>query len=146
MFTQVFDQPDEMETGGLYFPMAIGNLCTIGLLTFSDETNISYTVVGLYIEHICLICLLVLKANAADGKYRTAAIIQASFMVVLIILTAFAHMFIHNSYTREYHLSYQFQASQSVQFSNENLLAHVPRDEEDGAALCQAETHKRRRG
>ena len=24
---QVFDQRDEIETGGMYFPMAIGNLC-----------------------------------------------------------------------------------------------------------------------
>ena len=27
VLTQVFDQPDEMETGGMYFPMAIDNLC-----------------------------------------------------------------------------------------------------------------------
>lgn len=27
VLTQVFDQPDESETGGLYFPMAITNLC-----------------------------------------------------------------------------------------------------------------------
>ncbi|KAF9528530.1 DUF221 family protein [Crepidotus variabilis] len=81
LFTQVFDQPDEMETGGLYFPMAIGNLF-----------------VGLYIEHICLICLLVLKANAADNHYRIEAIVQAVFIVVLLVLTAFAHIFILHSY------------------------------------------------
>ena len=28
VFLQVFDQPDEVETGGMYFPMAMDNLCT----------------------------------------------------------------------------------------------------------------------
>jgi len=27
VFLQVFDQPDEVETGGMYFPMAMDNLC-----------------------------------------------------------------------------------------------------------------------
>jgi hypothetical protein len=28
VLVQVFDQPDEKETGGAYFPMAVNNLCT----------------------------------------------------------------------------------------------------------------------
>ena len=27
VLVQVFDQPDEKETGGAYFPMAVNNLC-----------------------------------------------------------------------------------------------------------------------
>lgn len=27
VFMQVLDQPDAFETGGLYFPMAVSNLC-----------------------------------------------------------------------------------------------------------------------
>ncbi|KAJ7647051.1 DUF221 family protein [Roridomyces roridus] len=43
LLTQVYDQPDESETGGLYFPMAISNLF-----------------VGLYIEQFCVMMLILL--------------------------------------------------------------------------------------
>ncbi|CAA7259132.1 unnamed protein product [Cyclocybe aegerita] len=78
LLDQVFDQPDEKETGGMYYPMAINNLF-----------------VGLYIEQVCLTCLLFLKAKEAG----VAAVIQAVFMLVLAILTASAHLFVHNSFS-----------------------------------------------
>ncbi|KXN90920.1 hypothetical protein AN958_03353 [Leucoagaricus sp. SymC.cos] len=78
VLSQVFDQWDEMETGGLYFPMAINNLF-----------------VGLYIEQICLACLFFLKAS---GSTR-AAITQAVFMLIILGMTAFAHTFINHSYS-----------------------------------------------
>lgn len=37
VLTQVFDQPDESETGGLYFPMAIKNLCKLAPLKLSHH-------------------------------------------------------------------------------------------------------------
>ncbi|PPR03078.1 hypothetical protein CVT24_012391 [Panaeolus cyanescens] len=77
LFDQVFDQPDEKETGGMYFPMAINNLFT-----------------GLYIEQICLTCLFVLKIPES----RVNAIIQAVLMFALLVLTACAHIFMNNSY------------------------------------------------
>ncbi|KAF9567911.1 DUF221-domain-containing protein [Agrocybe pediades] len=77
LLTQVFDQPDEKESGGLYFPMAINNLF-----------------VGLYIEQICLACLFFLNTKAAG---KTAAV-QGIFMLVLLVLTACAHTFIQNSF------------------------------------------------
>ncbi|KXN90147.1 hypothetical protein AN958_04637 [Leucoagaricus sp. SymC.cos] len=78
LLSQVFDQRDEMETGGLYFPMAINNLF-----------------VGLYIEQICLACLFFLKASGSTG----AAIAQAVVMLVLLGITALAHAFINHSYS-----------------------------------------------
>ncbi|KAF5351925.1 hypothetical protein D9756_007456 [Leucocoprinus leucothites] len=77
LFVQVFDQADEMETGGLYFPMAIGNLF-----------------VGLYIEQICLACLFFLKTSGST----TVAVAQAVVMLVLLGITALAHSFINHSY------------------------------------------------
>ncbi|KDR75323.1 hypothetical protein GALMADRAFT_226985 [Galerina marginata CBS 339.88] len=78
LLTQVFDQPDEKETGGLYFPMAINNLF-----------------VGLYIEQTCLACLFFLRASSAG----VTAVIQGVFMVALIVLTALAHALIHYSFS-----------------------------------------------
>ncbi|KAH9485237.1 hypothetical protein JR316_0002144 [Psilocybe cubensis] len=77
LLTQVFDQPDEKETGGLYFPMAVNNLF-----------------VGLYIEQICLACLLFLKVSSAG----VTALVEAIFMLILLVITACAHAFISNSF------------------------------------------------
>ncbi|KAJ3569623.1 hypothetical protein NP233_g4933 [Leucocoprinus birnbaumii] len=77
LFVQVFDQADEHETGGLYFPMAIDNLF-----------------VGLYIEQISLACLFFLKASGSTK----VAIAQAAVMLVLVGITAIAHSFINHSY------------------------------------------------
>ncbi|KAF8637999.1 hypothetical protein AX16_010631 [Volvariella volvacea WC 439] len=77
LFTQVFDQPDEMETGGLYFPMAVSNLF-----------------VGLYIEHICLACLFFLKSSVS----KEAGIVQAGLMLALLGITAVAQIFITHCY------------------------------------------------
>ncbi|KAF8917993.1 hypothetical protein CPB85DRAFT_1284409 [Mucidula mucida] len=75
--TQVFDQPDESETGGLYFPMAISNLF-----------------VGLYIEQICLACLFFLKISIV----RTSSLIEGIFMILLVAITACFQFYIKNSF------------------------------------------------
>jgi len=56
--------------------------------------GLALPVVGLYIEQICLTCLLLLKAKQAGFT----AIIEAIFMIILIILTACAQMLIHDSF------------------------------------------------
>ncbi|KAF9453915.1 DUF221-domain-containing protein [Macrolepiota fuliginosa MF-IS2] len=77
LLSQVIDQPDEMETGGLYFPMAINNLFA-----------------GLYIEQICLACLFFLKTSQSTST----AIAQAAVMLVLLGITALSQLFINYSY------------------------------------------------
>ncbi|TFK74613.1 DUF221-domain-containing protein [Pluteus cervinus] len=81
LFTQVFDQPDEMETGGLYFPMAISNLF-----------------VGLYIEHLTLACLFFLKSK--DSPVIAAA--QGGLMLALLCITAIMQILIGHSYHRAF--------------------------------------------
>ncbi|KAF7782412.1 hypothetical protein Agabi119p4_1788 [Agaricus bisporus var. burnettii] len=77
LLSQVIDQPDELETGGLYFPMAINNLF-----------------VGLYIEQVSLACLFFLKASGSVA----AAIAQAVLMLVLLCITALAQLLINHSF------------------------------------------------
>ncbi|KAJ8076810.1 phosphate metabolism protein 7 [Marasmius tenuissimus] len=79
LFGQVFDQPDDRETGGLYFPMAISNLF-----------------VGLYIQQVCLAALFFLKAGNED--VRTAALGQAISMVVLFAITLFVQTYFQRSF------------------------------------------------
>ncbi|KZS87835.1 DUF221-domain-containing protein [Sistotremastrum niveocremeum HHB9708] len=71
----VFDQPDELETGGLYFPIVISNLF-----------------VGLYIEQICLAALFFLKSGTG-----LASLAQGILMVVLLVLTFSAQMLMKNA-------------------------------------------------
>ncbi|KAF6760084.1 DUF221 family protein [Ephemerocybe angulata] len=82
LLTQVFDQPEEAETGGMYFPMAVNNLF-----------------VGLYIEHLCLACLFFLK-SAEEGA---GAIVKGAFMLGLLAMTACVHTFITHSFSPLYH-------------------------------------------
>ncbi|EAU91569.2 DUF221 family protein [Coprinopsis cinerea okayama7 len=82
LFVQVFDQPDETETGGMYFPMAVGNLF-----------------VGLYIEHICLAALFFMRAPDEGA----GAVVKAIFMLVLLGLTAVAQLFMSNSFDHLIH-------------------------------------------
>ncbi|CAK5265567.1 unnamed protein product [Mycena citricolor] len=77
LLTQVFDQPDESETGGMYFPMCMSNLF-----------------VGLYIEQICLACLFFLKASISPQT----AVVEAVMMLILVGLTAAAHIMINTSF------------------------------------------------
>ncbi|KAJ7595058.1 DUF221 family protein [Mycena floridula] len=77
LFTQVFDQPEHSETGGLYFPMAISNIF-----------------VALYIEQITLACLFFLKASIS----KTSSIIEGSLMIFLIVLTAGTQILIQSSF------------------------------------------------
>lgn len=77
LFTQVFDQPDKSETGGMYFPMAVSNLF-----------------VGLYIEQICLACLFFLKA----AQDKTSSIVEGILMLVLLGITIGFQIWIQKSY------------------------------------------------
>ena len=94
---QVFDQPDDRETGGMFFPMAISNLCAYSILNIKGLANSSKPVVGLYIEQICLACLFFLNVSAAG----TPALVEACFMIVLVILIACAQLLLHSSFHRE---------------------------------------------
>lgn len=82
LLVQVFDQPEESETGGVYFPMAINNLF-----------------VGLYIEHVCLAALFFLRIPD-EG---VAALVKAIMMLVLVAITAAAHLFIKHSFDHLLH-------------------------------------------
>ncbi|KAL0946485.1 hypothetical protein HGRIS_012702 [Hohenbuehelia grisea] len=77
LFTQVFDQPDECETGGMYFPMAVSNLF-----------------VGLYVKQVCMACLFFLKIKIA----RIPSLIGGIFMILLALLTLSAQLFIRKSF------------------------------------------------
>ncbi|KAJ7497585.1 DUF221 family protein [Mycena latifolia] len=77
LLTQVYDQPDEKETGGMYFPMAVSNLF-----------------VGLYIEQVCLACLFFLKASVSPAS----SIAEGVLMLVLAAITATAQLMINRSF------------------------------------------------
>ncbi|KAJ7187941.1 DUF221 family protein [Mycena filopes] len=77
LLTQVYDQPDEQETGGMYFPMAVSNLF-----------------VGLYIEQICLACLFFLKASVAP----VSSIVEGVLMLVLLVITAAAQIMLGRAF------------------------------------------------
>ncbi|KAG8890163.1 hypothetical protein FRB99_003920, partial [Tulasnella sp. 403] len=79
LFTWVFDQPEAAETGGLYYPLALGNLF-----------------IGLYIEQICL-CGLFFLATDADGN--RSAIPQGALVFALLIVTFSAQMFFRSTYS-----------------------------------------------
>ncbi|KAF7376421.1 hypothetical protein MSAN_00057600 [Mycena sanguinolenta] len=77
LLTQVYDQPDESETGGMYFPISMSNLF-----------------VGLYIAQVCLACLFFLKASVSPSS----AVAEGVLMLVLIAITAMAQMMITRSF------------------------------------------------
>ncbi|KAJ4473195.1 hypothetical protein C8R41DRAFT_849210 [Lentinula lateritia] len=79
LFLQVFDQPTARESGGGYFPMASSNLF-----------------VGLYIEQICLACLFFMKVSIADSRYFALA--QGVLMLVLVVITIWAHVLLNRSF------------------------------------------------
>ncbi|KIP05884.1 hypothetical protein PHLGIDRAFT_119442 [Phlebiopsis gigantea 11061_1 CR5-6] len=76
LLTWVFDQPDESETGGLYFPLAI-----------------NFLFVGLYIEQICIAVLFFLKIS--DG---IIFVVEGILMVLLIGLTLTAQILFKRSF------------------------------------------------
>ncbi|KDQ59601.1 hypothetical protein JAAARDRAFT_153575 [Jaapia argillacea MUCL 33604] len=78
LLTQVFDQPDEVETGGLYFPLAISNLF-----------------VALYIEHIALACLFFLNIPVAPK----ISIAGGVCMIALLVITVLFHLLIYNAFS-----------------------------------------------
>ncbi|TCD61098.1 hypothetical protein EIP91_009035 [Steccherinum ochraceum] len=76
LLTWVFDQPEEAETGGQYFPLAINFLFT-----------------GLYIEQFCLAVLFFLKIS--DG---IAFIAEGVLMIVLMVLTVTVQILFKQSF------------------------------------------------
>ncbi|KAJ6594223.1 DUF221 family protein [Mycena capillaripes] len=77
LLTQVYDQPDESETGGMYFPMAVSNLF-----------------VGLYIEQLCLACLFFLKASVSP----VSSVVEGVLMLFLVVITAAAQIMTNRSF------------------------------------------------
>jgi len=73
LFLWQLDQPASGDTGGLFFPKAV-----------------QHTFVGLYIQQICLAALFFL---AGRGAYAEGAL-----MIILIVITAFFHIILNNSY------------------------------------------------
>ncbi|GJE96634.1 hypothetical protein PsYK624_128340 [Phanerochaete sordida] len=76
LLTWVFDQPDEAETGGKYFPLAI-----------------NFLFVGMYIEQFCLAVLFFLKI--ADG---ISFLVEGILMLLLMALTLSAQVLYQNSF------------------------------------------------
>ncbi|KAL1686821.1 hypothetical protein GGG16DRAFT_63488 [Schizophyllum commune] len=81
LFMQVYDQPEEAESGGMYFPMAISNLF-----------------VGLYIEQLVLAILFFLKVKTS----KVSSIIEGVLMIILLIFTIGTHSMIRSAYEREF--------------------------------------------
>lgn len=77
LLTQVFDQPDESETGGQYFYLALSNIF-----------------IGLYIEQIALACLFFLNTPNAPKTSLAGGIL----MIVLFVVTALYQVLIHRSF------------------------------------------------
>lgn len=78
LFLWVYEQPSTRDTGGLFFPKAIQHIF-----------------VGLYIQQLCLCALFFLARNPAG---RAGAAAEGGLMVALIVITAFYHAIINNSY------------------------------------------------
>ncbi|KAF5369002.1 hypothetical protein D9758_003059 [Tetrapyrgos nigripes] len=85
LFLWVYDQTGQggggaaaADTGGLFFPKAIGQ-----------------TFVGIYLSEICLAALFFL---AQDDQKKQSAVPEGALMVVLIVVTIFFQMTINNSY------------------------------------------------
>jgi hypothetical protein len=103
---QVFDQRDELETGGLYFPMSVACLCELLGLRLKASIDETQTVVGLYVEQACMACLFFLKISIT----RVSSIVEAVLMVVLLVITASAHIIIRGSFHRKIYASIFFFA------------------------------------
>ncbi|KAF8135989.1 hypothetical protein K438DRAFT_1882078 [Mycena galopus ATCC 62051] len=78
LFLWVYEQPPSSDTGGLFFPKAMGHIFT-----------------GLYIQQICMTGLFFL---ARDQNKKISSTPQAILMIVLIVFTVLFQMFIGNSY------------------------------------------------
>ncbi|TRM61312.1 hypothetical protein BD626DRAFT_406026 [Schizophyllum amplum] len=102
LFMQVYDQPEEVESGGLYFPMAISNLF-----------------VGLYIEQVVLAILFFLKI----GTSKISSIIEGVLMIILIIVTIMTHSTIRNAYARTSCLYFGAISGLTRAFSDHELSA-----------------------
>jgi calcium permeable stress-gated cation channel len=97
VFAYVLDQPDHKETGGLYFPMAVSNLCMRHPHTIHAKFLPRLTVVGLYIEQLCLAVLFFVKGSNA----KVLPLVAGALMVLLFILSLLCHAFIKSSFDRK---------------------------------------------
>ncbi|KAJ3491586.1 hypothetical protein NLI96_g589 [Meripilus lineatus] len=78
LFIWQLEQPRSDETGGLFYPKALQHIF-----------------VGLYLQQVCLAALFFLAQN---DNQKPGAIPEGALMVVLIVITAFFHMILNNSY------------------------------------------------
>ncbi|KAJ6488018.1 hypothetical protein C8R45DRAFT_902598 [Mycena sanguinolenta] len=78
LFLWQFEQPPSSDTGGLFFPKAMGHIFT-----------------GLYIQQICMTGLFFLARNQNNNASSTP---QAILMIILIIFTVLFQLFIGNAY------------------------------------------------
>jgi len=78
LFLWVYQQPSTSDTGGLFFPKAIGHIF-----------------VGMYVQQVCLAALFFLAQNQ---NKKASAIPEGVLMIVLVVITAFYHLIITNSY------------------------------------------------
>ena len=106
------DQPDAQETGGLYFPLLISNLCRFLLVLLN--THLIFLVVGVYIQHLCLIGLFFLAEDAQGNLShcadpctyakscagRQSAYPQGICMLALLAFTIIVHYFLHSTFNR----------------------------------------------
>jgi len=119
LFLWQLDQPASGDTGGLFFPKAI-----------------QHTLVGLYLQQVVLAALM----------FLAKAIAQGAVVVVLIVVTAFCHMVINNSfeplihslpltYVRRGHGSYGDDESEESEYVHNGI-------EKDGKLTMASEGKK----
>ncbi|EKM59100.1 uncharacterized protein PHACADRAFT_169556 [Phanerochaete carnosa HHB-10118-sp] len=78
LFLWQLDQPRSGDSGGLFYPRAL-----------------QHVFVGLYLQQICLAALFFL---ARDENGKPSALPEGVLMIILIVLTAFFHLTLNNSY------------------------------------------------
>jgi len=100
LFLYQLEQPEYADTGGLFFPKAI-----------------QHVFVGLYIQQICLAALFFLAQNE---HHKPGAIPEGALMIVLILVTAFFHMVLNNSYGPLLHALPLSLADKSYGMNNHN--------------------------
>ncbi|EIN07902.1 DUF221-domain-containing protein [Punctularia strigosozonata HHB-11173 SS5] len=129
LLTQVFDQPEEAETGGLYFPIAVSNFF-----------------VGLYIEQICLACLFFLKVPGAITAPTVSAagpIVEGVLMLILLAITFAYQLLVTRSFKRTCN-GPRIQPWRSLIIdacSYHGVFTDVPGDKEDGTTIQEAQHH-----
>ncbi|KAJ9112858.1 hypothetical protein QFC19_000413 [Naganishia cerealis] len=78
------DQPDALETGGLYYPKALSTIFT-----------------GLYLEEVCLAGLFFLSSDQ-NGKRAKSGLAGGVIMIVMGVITIVAQLYMKRKFNREY--------------------------------------------